>query len=531
MKSKLFAFSFMLLLMGFSVSLFGQYYGNGNLEERKYDVGTFNKIAVSGNFQLIFIYAPEHTVYVETDNNLFEHIDVKVEENTLILTTSHIRKHTKMTATVTSPDLAEIEAAGASKVDIPELLRVGQFKIKVSGASNMTALIEAQELTTDISGASRLTLNGTAEKHTSEISGAARLNAADFKTTTSNIVASGASDAKVWATETLYSKTSGAAKVKFDKEPNQHLYDPQTKVSTNVRNDQFYTITDTRNNGRGDSVSVKIGNLNIKVIDDDSTKISVGTRTIVIDDNGNINITRIKKHRFNGHWAGVEIGLNGLLTPDFNMSYPASQSYLDQRMEKSINLNLNFYEQNIKLNKSGTIGMFSGLGLSWNNYRFSNSTLLTGDSSIFKGYLMEGVSVRKSKLTNLYLTLPLFFEVQSKSYRNKEKLHFAAGVVAGWRISSHTKIYYNEANKVFKLRDPETGNLLAGNMQSPGNSNRNISKNYDSFHMRPFKLDAGVRMGWGIVNLYANYSLTSLFIKDKGPELYPFAIGIAISSW
>ena len=110
-------------------------------------------------------------------------------------------------------------------------------------------------------------------------------------------------------------------------------------------------------------------------------------------------------------------------------------------------------------------------------------------------------------------------------------MHFAAGVVAGWRISSHTKVYYNEANKVFNLRDTETGNLLPTSMQSPGNSNRNISKNYDSFHMRPFKLDAGIRMGWGIVNLYANYSLTSLFIKDRGPELYPFSVGIALSSW
>lgn len=521
MKSKSYTISLMLiLLMGFSINLSAQYYGNGNLAERTYDLSNFDKIAVSGNFQLIFVPSSEQTVTIETDDNLFEHIEVKVENNTLQLATSHIRKPTKMLATVTIPDLNEIEASGASKVDIPETFEADQLKLKVSGASTMMARLAVQELVSEVSGAARLTLSGSANKHKSNLSGAARLIATDFKTNTSNINASGASDARVWATEALYSNTSGASKVSYDKAP--AMLENESEV---------ISISEGWNSHRGDSVRVKVGNLDIKVIDDDSTKIVIGSRTIVIDDNGNVNVTRTKKHRFNGHWAGFEIGLNGLLTPDFNMSYPLNQSYLDLRMEKSINVNLNFYEQNINLNKSGTFGMFSGLGLSWNNYRFANATMLTGDSSVFKGYLMEGVSVRKSKLVNLYLTLPLFFEFQSKSYKNKEKLHFAAGVVAGWRISSHTKVYYNEANKVFNLRDPETGNLLAGSMQSPGNTNRNITKDHDSFHMRPFKLDAGIRMGWGIVNIYANYSLTTLFIKDKGPELYPFAVGIAVSSW
>ena len=521
MKSNSFTLSLMLiLLLGFTLDLSAQYYGNGNLAERTYDLSTFEKIAVSGNFQLVFVPSEEQTVTVETDENLFEHIDVKVEQNTLILTTSHIKKHSRLIATITAPELTEIEASGASKVEIPETLEANQLKIVVSGASTMTASLKILELVSEVSGAGRLTLNGSAEKHKSNLSGASRLNASDFKTNTSNIKASGASDAKVWATDALYSNTSGASKVSYDKAP------------ANIENEsQVISISEGWSQQRGDSVRVKVGNLDIKVIDDDSTKIVIGSRTIVVDENGNVNVTRTKKHRFNGHWAGFEIGLNGLLTPDFNMSYPQNLSYLDLRMEKSINVDLNFYEQNINLNKSGTFGMFSGLGLSWYNYRFSNATMLTGDSSVFKGYLMEGVSIRKSKLVNLYLTLPLFFEFQSKSYKNKEKLHFAAGVIAGWRISSHTKVYYNEANKVFNLRDPETGNLLAGSMQSPGNTNRNITKDYDSFHMRPFKLDAGIRMGWGIVNLYANYSLTSLFIKDRGPELYPFAVGIAVSSW
>ena len=49
------------------------------------------------------------------------------------------------------------------------------------------------------------------------------------------------------------------------------------------------------------------------------------------------------------------------------------------------------------------------------------------------------------------------------------------------------------------------------------------------FYMNPFKLDAIAKIGWGVLNLYATYSLTPMFQKNKGPELYPFAIGISLT--
>jgi hypothetical protein len=144
---------------------------------------------------------------------------------------------------------------------------------------------------------------------------------------------------------------------------------------------------------------------------------------------------------------------------------------------------------------------------------------------------MEGVSVKKSKLTNMYITVPLFFEVQTNAVKNSERLHLAVGVIGGWRISSHSKLYFNEANKEFTLVDPATDETLPMIFRSPNSSDRNITKNFDGFDMRPLKLDASIRAGWGIVSLYANYSIFSLWIKDKGPEVYPFSAGICLAGW
>jgi hypothetical protein len=56
-------------------------------------------------------------------------------------------------------------------------------------------------------------------------------------------------------------------------------------------------------------------------------------------------------------------------------------------------------------------------------------------------------------------------------------------------------------------------------------------KNRDDFHLHPFKMDATARIGWGWINLFGTYSLTSLFKEDKYPELYPFTAGITLTGW
>lgn len=525
MKTILKSNVFVLLLFAMinAGNIHAQQKGNGNVAVKSYETGAFDRILVGGALKMVIIPSEKHSVNIETDDNLFDQIQVVVKGSTLEIIPRHISNSTKLEAVVALPSLSGLKAEGATNVSSDELLEGESLELEASGASKLNLALSYENLVSSISGAVKLTLEGHAGSHKVNMSGASKLAALDLETENTVIVASGASSAKVWAVERLDANVSGAASVSFDKQPMEYnLNDNSFKTKIPGKKPDY---------AEGDSVTVKVGNINVKVIEGDTTRVNIGGLNIEVDEKGNVNVNRKRRHKFNGHWAGVELGLNGYLTPDFNMSFPASQSYLDLRMEKSINVNLNFYEQNIPLSKSGTFGLVSGLGLSWNNYRFSKNTLLVSDSSELKGYLMEGVSVRKSKLVNLYLTLPLYFEIQSKGTKTKDKFHLAAGVVGGWRISTHTKLYFNEASKEYRLRDPETNGLLPFVKQTPGSSTRNIVKDRGSFHQHPFKLDASVRAGWGIINLYANYSLTSMFIKDKGPELYPYAIGISLSGW
>lgn len=124
-----------------------------------------------------------------------------------------------------------------------------------------------------------------------------------------------------------------------------------------------------------DSTVIKIGNINLVGIytNRDTTKIASGTRELYIaEDGNNISLKRSKTPKFNGHWGGVDLGLNGFFLPDFKTSLPKDLEYFNLRTTKSVVVNVNFYEQNIAFTKNKKLGMVTGLGLSWNNYRFMN---------------------------------------------------------------------------------------------------------------------------------------------------------------
>lgn len=126
-----------------------------------------------------------------------------------------------------------------------------------------------------------------------------------------------------------------------------------------------------------------------------------------------------------------------------------------------------------------------------------------------------------------YLEVPVLLEFQTNRYRKTNSFHITAGMVFGLRIISHTKRYVNDLNKEFLLVDLGTGETVLTGRSSGDNK----PKKWDDFHLNPFKADATVRIGWGWVNLFGTYSITTLFREDKGPELYPFSVGLTLIGW
>ena len=96
----------------------------------------------------------------------------------------------------------------------------------------------------------------------------------------------------------------------------------------------------------------------------------------------------------------------------------------------------------------------------------------------------------------------LEFNTSKKPNRN---LHIAVGWEFAYRIYAVTKQKYDANDKHY-----------------------NIKQN-DDFNLEPFRYSAVARVGYNKLTLFANYGLNRLFKKDKGPQVYPFTIGVTLT--
>lgn len=238
-----------------------------------------------------------------------------------------------------------------------------------------------------------------------------------------------------------------------------------------------------------DTAIVRIGKKDVKVIDHDGgTEILWGKGKHHKDD----------PNKFNGHWEGVEFGFNAFDKPNYSMYSPADKDFMSLNQGKSMEFDLNFYELNIGLAKS-YVGLVSGMGLSFNNYRFDNPYTLEKGQLMTEPVSLNPENLSKTKLAVTYLNVPILLEFQIPVNQNEGRLFINAGLIGGVKIGSHTKVKYGD----------------------------NKDKDRSGFNLNSFKYAATARIGYKDICLFANYSLTPLFQSGKGPELTPFTIGIS----
>lgn len=271
-----------------------------------------------------------------------------------------------------------------------------------------------------------------------------------------------------------------------------------------------------------DKVHVKVGE-GVEVMTDDwgdTTHVRLGRRTFKVIEGSNGTYVKYDKEtkekyrgrKLNPHWAGLEVGMNIFQTTDYSIyddrEY-AGDEVFDLRSGKSLSWNLNFAEFAFK-NKRKTFAVVTGMGISFNDYAFDLDVTMEKEdrAGIDRAGIIipvditrENTSVRKSKLHVNYLTVPLLLEVKTPLRMGNSNLSLSAGAIGSLYIGSHTKYkYYNKAKVKLK----------------------------SNYHINQWKYDLTGRIHFGGVTVFANYSMTTLFKNNLGPEIYPLMVGVSL---
>lgn len=212
---------------------------------------------------------------------------------------------------------------------------------------------------------------------------------------------------------------------------------------------------------------------------------------------------------FDGHWAGIELGINGFAKADYSLYAAEDQDFLSYDWLRSNGLHLNAiqYSRGLQANRN-TIGLVTGIGLSLNSYRLDkNTSIELDDRGMVQPLNLYFDSNQKSKLSIVYLEVPLLLEFQVPFREKADRLYISGGINLGRRLTSHTKIKYRIDGKKEKRK-------------SPG-----------AYGLRDFKFAATARIGYRRINLFATYDLTPLFEDLRGPVIYPYSLGVKLISF
>lgn len=217
-------------------------------------------------------------------------------------------------------------------------------------------------------------------------------------------------------------------------------------------------------------------------------------------DNGREERYHRRKH-FRGHWAGLEIGFNDYLTSGYSTFIPEEIDYMSLHTGKSINFNINFSQLSIGLTRH--TGFVTGLGLTWNNYVFDgNNNIRKGPNGVID-ILTSPDILKKSKFSTLFLHVPILLEFQIPT--DHQRLNLSIGTIGALKLHSHSKMIFENNDKV---------------------------KSNDDFSLNMLRAGATARIGYENLSIYGTYYFTPLFKSGKAPggiALFPCEIGLAFN--
>lgn len=258
---------------------------------------------------------------------------------------------------------------------------------------------------------------------------------------------------------------------------------------------------------KGSTTKVSIPGITIEVdqATDTIAKISMGQKRYDIIEGDNktyVSVVKIPQKRFKGHLNGITLAFNWYVDPGFNTSFAPNERFMEQNVGKSLSFGINPVQYSIGLQKErNTIGLVLGAGWSVHNYRFNHNYELFKDENGNTNAIARQNELSKNKLTISYINIPLVLEFQIPSNRQDKRLIFDIGAYCGFKIGSHTKMV-----------DARSG--------SKEKSRRDININ-------PIQYGTIFQFGHRHAKLFATYNFSTLFNKDKGPELHPIQLGIS----
>lgn len=190
----------LLLLLALNGCKFDRTTGSGTMKLEKRDVPAFKALDISGAYDVEIVVQKEQSLELEGDDNLLPLIKTEVNNGVLSINNEKsFSTKNKLRVRISVPNLEGISTSGASDI--------------------VASDVKSQDFKIDMSGASNLQISGETYKLDVDLSGAGEVDAKDLHARIVSVHSSGAANADVYASEELRADVSGAGNVNYYGDP------------------------------------------------------------------------------------------------------------------------------------------------------------------------------------------------------------------------------------------------------------------------------------------------------------------------
>ena len=224
-------------------------------------------------------------------------------------------------------------------------------------------------------------------------------------------------------------------------------------------------------------------------------------------------INEVEIHKFKNeeskylvtNWFNLKAGWTNWLNSSGNLDADGNYPMLELNPANSYNLQVNIVEQSLKLFKD-RFRLTYGLGSDNYYYNLKNDISISNDQN---GLLItddsETKDFKKNWLYNSYITIPLMFNVNFASQKNKEKdIYFASGVNFMYAMSSVTKQKWKDGDTKYKSRAKK------------------------DLGLNQFNIGYEAQLGYKNLILYGKYIPGGIFKSSSRPDLRSLSFGVVI---
>ena len=190
-----------------------------NVITQEYTFSGYENIETESAFTVYVEFSDtEESIVVESNENLFQYIEVTEVSNTLKIgfqDNISIKGSAILKAYITTKNIKGYSASGASRIIVEDEINTDDATVFLSGASQFVGEMYVENLNADLSGASSMTLAGETLSFEVTASGASNIGSFDVSTEYLNVNLSGASNVSLTVTDEMDVSASGGSIVRY----------------------------------------------------------------------------------------------------------------------------------------------------------------------------------------------------------------------------------------------------------------------------------------------------------------------------